>query len=81
MRWLNLPHLPILPRAVTVKQRVIIIPGNHITSQLYVTPGYNTAVKLYHIQALLCYTVVMADQYKFVSIHLTAELIFVWSLI
>jgi len=26
--WLNLPHLPILPPPVTVKQRVVVIPEN-----------------------------------------------------
>ena len=28
MRWLNLPHLPILLLPVTAKQRVVIIQGD-----------------------------------------------------
>ena len=26
--WLNLPHLPILPPPVTIKHRVVMIPGD-----------------------------------------------------
>ena len=28
--WLNLPHLPTLPSPETVKQRVVIIPGDQL---------------------------------------------------
>jgi len=28
--WLNMPHLPILPPPVTVKQRVVVIPSSYV---------------------------------------------------
>ena len=33
--WLNLPHLPLLPPPVTVKQRVVIIPGDQPEEDIY----------------------------------------------